>query len=209
LRHLPQVLRDRLEGFGIGGDTFRIEFRRPADPRHIHRSHPLVAAFADYLAERALDGANPELVARSGAIFTRDVSTRTVIALLRLRTQLSITYRRSHRVALAEEAVVVGLRGGAAPQFLGDTDAAALMAAEPARNMDPARRDREVSEALAALPAAQPALAELAKQRAIQLLDDHKRVREASETKFLKYEVTPCLPVDVIGLYVLLPAPSL
>jgi hypothetical protein len=62
---------------------------------------------------------------------------------------------------------------------------------------------------LAALPAAQPALAELAKQRAIQLLDDHKRVREASETKFLKYEVTPCLPVDVIGLYVLLPAPSL
>ncbi|NDF51905.1 MAG: helicase SNF2, partial [Betaproteobacteria bacterium] len=209
LRHLPQVLRDRLEGVGIGGDTLRIEFRRPADPRHIHRSHPLVAAFADYLAERALDGANPELVARSGAIFTRDVSTRTVIALLRLRTQLSITYRRSHRVELAEEAIVVGLRGGAAPQLLGDTDAAALMAAEPARNMDPARRDREVSEALAALPAAQPALAELAKQRAIQLLDDHKRVREASETKFLKYEVTPCLPVDVIGLYVLLPAPSL
>ncbi len=209
LRHLPQVLRDRLEGIGIGGETLRIEFRRPADPRHIHRSHPLVAAFADYLAERALDGANPELVARSGAVFTRDVSTRTVIALLRLRTQLSITYRRSHRVALAEEAVVVGLRGGAAPQLLGDTDAAALMAAEPARNMDPARRDREVSEALAALPAVQPALAELAKQRAIQLLDDHKRVREASETKFLKYEVTPCLPVDVIGLYVLLPAPSL
>ena len=83
------------------------------------------------------------------------------------------------------------------------------MAAEPARNMDPARREREISEALATLPAAQPALAELAKQRANQLLEDHKRVREASEARFLKYEVTPCLPVDVIGLYVLLPAPTL
>jgi hypothetical protein len=46
-------------------------------------------------------------------------------------------------------------------------------------------------------------------QRANQLLDDHKRVREASEARFLKYDVTPCLPVDVIGLYVLLPAPTL
>jgi len=209
LQHLPNVLRERLDGAGISGESVRIEFRRPADPRHIHRSHPLVAAFADYLAERALDGAAPELVARCGAIFTRDVQTRTVVALLRLRTQLSITYRRNHRVALAEEAIVVALRGGSAPEVLGDTDAAALMAAEPARNMDPARRGREIADALAAIPAAQPALAELARQRAALLLEDHKRVREASEARFLKYEVTPCLPVDVIGLYVLLPAPVL
>jgi superfamily II DNA or RNA helicase len=209
VQHLPRVLKERLEGVGIVGDNLRIEFHRPADPRHIHRSHPLVAAFADYLAERALDGAAPELIARSGAVFTRDVQTRTVVALLRMRTQLSITYRRSHRVALAEEAIVVALRGGAAPELLGDTDAAALMAAEPARNIDPTRRDREIAEALAAIPAAQPALTELAQQRANQLLDDHRRVREASEAKFLKYEVTPCLPVDVIGLYVLLPAPRI
>lgn len=208
-QHLPTVLKERLEGAGIVGDSLRIEFQRPADPRHIHRSHPLVAAFADYLAERALDGAAPELVARSGAVFTRDVQTRTVVVLLRMRTQLSITYRRHHRVALAEEVCVVALRGGAAPELLGDTDAAALMAAEPARNIDPTRRDREIGEALAAIPAAQPAFAELAQQRASQLLEDHRRVREASDTRFLKYEVSPCLPVDVIGLYVLLPAPSL
>jgi superfamily II DNA or RNA helicase len=208
LHHLPAVLKERLEGSGISGDSLRVEFQRPADPRHIHRSHPLVAAFADYLAERALDGAAPELIARSGAIFTRDVQTRTVVALLRMRTQLSITYRRNHRVALAEEAVVVALGGKGTPEILGDTDAAALMAAEPARNIDPARRDREVAEALSMIPSAQPALTALAQQRAVQLLEDHRRVREASDTRFLKYEVSPCLPVDVIGLYVLLPAPS-
>ncbi|MCX8087039.1 MAG: DEAD/DEAH box helicase [Rhodocyclaceae bacterium] len=209
LKHLPAALKERLEGAGIVGDSLRIEFQRPADPHHIHRSHPLVAAFADYLAERALDGAAPELIARCGAIFTRDVQTRTIIALLRLRYQLTTTYRREQRLTLVEEALVVALRGGGAPELLGDTDAAALMAAEPARNMDPARRDREIGEALAALPAAQPALTDLARQRARELLEDHRRVREASEARFLKYDVTPCLPVDVIGLYVLLPAPSL
>lgn len=209
LRHLPPALKERLEGVGITGESLRIEFQRPADPRHIHRSHPLVAAFADYLAERALDGAAPELVARCGALITREVTTRTVIALLRLRYQLTTTHRREQRLALVEEALVVALRGGQAPELLGDTDAAALMAAEPARNIDPVRRNREIAEALAAIPAAHPALAELAQQRANELLEDHKRVREASEARFLKYEVTPCLPVDVIGLYVLLPAPRL
>ena len=37
-----------------------------------------------------------------------------------------------------------------------------------------------------------------------QMHEDHRRVREASEARFLRYEVSPCLPVDVIGLYVLL-----
>jgi hypothetical protein len=93
--------------------------------------------------------------------------------------------------------------------LLADIDAGALMAAESARNMDPVRRDREIAEALGALPVIHPALADLARQRAGQLLDDHRRVREASDARFLRYEVTPCLPVDVIGLYVLLPAPAL
>lgn len=209
LRHLPTVLKERLEGVGIVGDSLRIEFHRPSDSRHIHRSHPLVATFADYLAERALDGSSPELIARCGAIFTQEVKTRTVVALLRLRTQLSITHRRHNRVALAEEAIVVALRGSAAPTILAETDASALMAAVPARNMDAIRRNREVSEALATLPALQPALAAMAQQRAELLLEDHRRVRAASEARFLRYEVTPCLPVDVIGLYVLLPAPVL
>jgi superfamily II DNA or RNA helicase len=209
VRHLPARLKERLEGAGMNGDTLRIEFLRPADPRHIHRSHPLVTTLADYLAERALDGSEPELVARSGAIFTRDVATRTVIALLRLRTQLTITHRYQQRVALAEETLVVALKPGQAPEILGETDAAALMAAEPARNMAPDRRDREIEDALNSLPAAQAQLEQLAKERSASLLEDHRRVREASEARFLRYEVTPCLPVDMIGLYVLLPVPQL
>jgi len=32
------------------------------------------------------------------------------------------------------------------------------------------------------------------------MLNDHRRIHEAGS-----YEVTPCLPVDLIGVYVLLP----
>ena len=156
-----------------------------------------------------MDGSEPELVARSGAIFTRDVTTRTVVALLRLRTQLTITHRRQQRVALAEETLMVALKPGQAPEILGETDAAALMAAEPAQNMAPGRRDREIEDALNSLPAAQAQLEQLARERSASLLEDHRRVREASEARFLRYEVTPCLPVDIIGLYVLVPVPQL
>ena len=209
LRHLPPVLRERLEGVGIGGEGLRLEFQRPADPRHIHRSHPLVAVLAGYLAERALDGASPELVARCGALFTRDVRTRTLVALLRLRTQLTVSYRGQQRLSLAEEALVVALRPGAAAEVLGDTDAAALMAATPAQNMAPERRDRLIAAALEELPHFQPALTALAQSRANQLLEDHRLVREAAEARHLRYAVSPCLPVDLIGLYVLMPAASL
>ena len=47
-------------------------------------------------------------------------------------------------------------------------------------------------------------LENLARQRADALLQDHRRVREAADDKG-RYAVTPSLPVDVIGVYVLLP----
>ena len=50
-----------------------------------------------------------------------------------------------------------------------------------------------------------PYLENLATERANALLADHRRVREAARDVG-SYEVTPCLPVDVLGVYVLLPA---
>ena len=209
LRHLPVALRERLEAAGITGDSRRIEFLRAADPGYVHRSHPLVAELAAYLAERALDGAAPELAARAGALFSTAVATRTVLLLLRLRSQLTVSRRQQSRVSLAEEMALVALRSGTAPAVLAEADAVALMEAEPERNMEPERRDREIQRALEELPAAEPALAALAQRRAEELLADHRRVRQASEARHVRYEVAPCLPVDVIGLYVLLPAARL
>jgi hypothetical protein len=65
-------------------------------------------------------------------------------------------------------------------------------------------RDRQLQSALDALPSLQLQFDALAKARAQALLADHRRVREAAEGRG-SYQVTASLPVDVMGLYVLLP----
>jgi hypothetical protein len=61
-----------------------------------------------------------------------------------------------------------------------------------------------VRQAIDFLATHQEQLDGLAEQRAEILLADHKRVREAARDVG-QYNVSPCLPVDVIGVYVLLP----
>ena len=92
--HFPKPLQDRLDAIGFK-PTARIAFSQPAPTgaSYIHRAHPLVAALADYVAEQALDADRPEIGARASAIFTREVGTRTVLYLLRLRSQLQVEQR--------------------------------------------------------------------------------------------------------------------
>ena len=49
----------------------------------------------------------------------------------------------------------------------------------------------------------------LAHQRAEELLADHRRIRDASAAKGLRYSVEPALPVDKIGVYVFMPMANL
>jgi hypothetical protein len=64
---------------------------------------------------------------------------------------------------------------------------------------------REIQQSLEFAKTNQAYLEQLAKERAQALLVDHRRVREAARDVG-QYSVSPCLPVDVIGVYVLLPA---
>ena len=72
------------------------------------------------------------------------------------------------------------------------------------RNMAPEMRQRQVEQALQQVQTWQPTLDEIASQRANELLRDHRRVRDAAKAKGT-YDVYPQLPVDVVGLYVLMP----
>ena len=80
--HFPKPLQDRLDAIGFTASA-KIAFAQPvpAGADYIHRAHPLVAVLADYVAEKALDTANPGIGARAGAMFTRAVDTRTVLYL--------------------------------------------------------------------------------------------------------------------------------
>ncbi|WP_137893524.1 helicase-related protein [Ramlibacter sp. 2FC] len=208
LDQLPSSVNERLAADGFTG-TLRVDFHQPAaqGALFIHRTHPLVVALADTLLERALasEDASEDDVARAGAAFVGHVSLKTTVLLLRLRHQLSVTRGNQTRLMLCEETVAVSAVGADAVTTLPTDQAQALLGAEATRNMPPVIRDRHLQQALDAIPSWQPQLEAIARERAQALLQDHRRVREAADAKG-SYQVTASLPVDVMGVYVLVPA---
>jgi hypothetical protein len=88
--------------------------------------------------------------------------------------------------------------------WLSDEDTESLLECQPTGNLPREAIHREVAQALGFLQAHPQRLEALAQSRAQALLADHRRVREAARDVG-QYSVAPCLPVDVIGVYVLLP----
>jgi superfamily II DNA or RNA helicase len=211
--HMLAAVQERLVAEGLSG-TLRIDFHQPAaqGATFIHRTHPLVAVLADTLLEQALDavpsGDDVAAVARAGAAFVGAVSLKTTVLLLRIRHQLSVTHGTSTRLLMCEEAVAVAAAGSDPFNELSPDQTRQLLGAEATRNMPAPLRDRQLQSALDALPGWQPQFEAIAKARALALLADHRRVREAAEGRG-SYQVTANLPVDVMGLYVLLPDASL
>ncbi len=210
--HLPKPLQERLEAIGFTASA-KLAFRQPAPAgaAYIHRTHPLVAALADFVAEQALDAGNAAVGARTGAMFTSGVTARTVLYLLRLRSQLLVERRDAEgryapfKSLLAEECLGIAVRGGDAAELLTDDDALSLLSLEPARNMAGGQKTHLVQAALAALPGLEEVFERVARERAARLLADHRRIREASVTRGLRYNVVPALPIDTIGVYVFMP----
>ncbi|MFA7238757.1 MAG: helicase-related protein [Sulfuricellaceae bacterium] len=209
LDHLPATVRERLAADGLTG-TLRIDFHQPAaqGSHFIQRTHPLVVVLADTLLERALES-DPEVndadaVARAGAAFVGNVSLKTTVLLLRLRHQLSVIRETSTRLMLCEETIAVVSSGSAPPEMLTPEQTHALLGAEAVRNMPPPVRDLHIRQALQTIPDWQSQLESLARERAQALLQDHRRVRDAAEAKGT-YQVTASLPVDIMGVYVLVP----
>src|SRR5690606_26458093 len=195
-QHLPEAPRQRLADEGIDAPQL-IDFNE------LHRSHPLVGLLAQHLQDDALGGERP-LAARCAATLTNDVEVVTTLYLLRLRHQLSYVRRREPFQMMAEETVALAVQGRNAPQWLADDGVSRLLECTPSGNLPPEAAHREIRTALDFLVAHPQQLQAVAQQRADALLADHQRVREATRDVG-QYSVSPCLPVDVMGVYVLLP----
>lgn len=203
-QHLPTVLKERFARENME-KPMAIDFSYPpmTGTRFVHRSDPMVRLLSDVLLEDALTDGSP-IAARSAATVTADVDLVTTVYLLRLRHQLTVTGRHQTRTLMAEETAVLAVQGRANPQWLEETFETRLLHVTPSANLSPEIVAREVKDALSFLKDHIHKLSELAHKRSKILLDDHRRIREA--TKDLgTYRVEPCLPVDVMGVYILLP----
>ena len=210
-QHLPEALRQRLadEGLVPEGATRAAHTTLVLDFAELHRSHPLVSVLADHLLENALqsgEDAAPaaSITARCAATITDAVDVVTTVVLLRLRHQLGYVRRRQPYQMMAEETVALAVKGRSNPEWLSDEGTAQLLECVPTANLPREAMAREVAQALQFLAQHPQQLNALAQARAQTLLADHRRVREAARDVG-QYSVAPCLPVDVMGVYVLLP----
>lgn len=198
-QHLPEALRQRLADEGVVKPLI-LNFNE------LHRSHPLVSMLAEHLLETSLattvDSAG--IAARCAATLTDAVEVVTAVYLLRLRHQLGYVRRRQPFQMMAEETVALAVAGRTNPQWLQGESVARLLECTPTGNLPVEAMQREIRNALDFIAAHPQQLQTLAEQRAQTLLADHQRVREAARDVG-QYSVSACLPVDVIGVYVLLP----
>ena len=207
---LPAAIQQRLEGHGIRRlDQIGFKLPLPRDVAYIHRSHPLVTVLADELAERALESedlpAADRPARRAGAITTNQVNQRTIIALLRLRTNLVVEREGNRKEMLAEEAVTVVMEGNQMPRQLSTEEAVSLFNLDATQNTTPDVRERAVKQALERLQEQQSALDDIARGHGQQLLQDHRRVRDSEREGRGTFQVNPQLPADILGVYVLMP----
>jgi hypothetical protein len=203
---LPPAVKERLDARGLH-ESIRINFEElaPAGVQLVGRCHPLTSTLAEALLEGALDagGTMPKL-GRAGAWQTSGVNELTTILLLRIRHKLLVRGRRE-RLLLAEEAGALALSADSRKPVLAGEAARALLEQKASGNLSDVARDRLVAQARKRVEALLDGpIAEYGRSRAAELSNDHSRVR-AAITGAPRVEVEPVLPVDVIGLYVLVP----
>lgn len=209
LQHLPLQLKERLDIAGLM-QIKHVDFSYPTrgNAEFIHRTHPLVSHLADYLTELAMAGEATAKVARAGAIFSKEIESKTTIYLLRLRSRLSIKRTQAKeqitRELLAEEALAIAVDTNNQVQQLTKAELVSMMQIPPSKNMAPEARSRELNMAIETIRPLTKTFESLANERAQQVLTDHRRTREAADARG-SYSVEPQLPVDVMGVYVLVP----
>jgi len=195
----------------LGNQSRTIAFTTPvADgTEYIGRNHPLVEGLARHLLEEALDKLDEPTAARCGMVLTPSVEQRTTILLLRLRHVLED--KRSgpqQQQLLAEECLVVGFTGSPAdPLWLESTEALNLLykiEIAPSKDLPFAYKKAEIQEFIERMDELNDELEFIANDRAQSLRQSHCRVRNI--TKEGQVKVSPRLPMDILGVYILQPA---
>ena len=196
LSSLPPQIVHRLQGNGA---------ELPQDLRYddLTRAHPLVASLAGYVLESALEPVDEKPIAtRSGAAVSREVERVTRIYLLRLRHRLDVRKRD----LIVEETQAVAVTGvGSNAEWISDpAEVEKLLHFIPSSNLTGDAVRNAVRRAIDYAEANRPRFESFAAERAKTLLADHRRVRDASDDRG-SFGVKPILPVDIMGVFVLLP----
>jgi hypothetical protein len=203
--------------------TLLISFKSPTPEGHLYfgRNHPFVEQLCQIMLANAVLRHSPR-AARASVIRTQDVKTKTTLLLFRCRNVIG--ERRGVNKIIAEEMLIWGYRGTPSDHdFLTSIEAKALLdSARASANLTPEARAQALSNELQFLPTEHGTVAnvdefqnrqaailktefdKVAEERSQHLVEAHERFSQFMDAR--QYQVVyPVLPMDILGIYVLLP----
>ncbi|PWH16877.1 MAG: helicase [Anaerolineae bacterium] len=206
LQGLPEALRyslpQRKEGW------WRVSFVSPTPQgaEYLGRNHPFVANLARFLFEEALAKGAQATAARCAVLLTQAVPQPTLLFLLRVRYLLLLPERPDQ---LSEEVRVLGLQrsqDGNDRWLDHQTALSLLLEAQPSGNLPLETKRQAIDLGLQAWQKyLKSQVQPLLDQRAAELAEAHKRLRQAVRLRVRELRLEAQKPPDLLGLMVLIP----
>lgn len=199
--NLPNVIKAMLPAKG----HWAISFHSPT-PEGIHyigRNHKLVEHLAQVIISGAFDHVPPK-VARASLFRSNQVSTKTVLTILRVRNVMK--RKKATGELVAEELVCWGYQNNIAEgnMLQHDQVKALLNALTVKQDVNPAQQERFLAQETAHIKENENNLNQLVKAHTEAMVKLHTKYRKALGTE--DYEVGTIVPPDVLGIYIIFPA---
>ena len=199
--NFPRQLRELLPA----GDPVKVSFVSPT-PQGYHylgRNHRFVEQLCQLVMANTLARVDRR-AARSAVVRSRQVSVKTTLLLFRCRNVIEQA-KANHQI-VAEEMLLWGWRG--TPQkkeFLDHATAKAILAeARASSDLSPQARASFLENELKLLNNLDDEFRIIAEQQSKRLVEAHERFSALMEKQRFQV-VYPVLPMDLLGIYILLP----
>jgi superfamily II DNA or RNA helicase len=194
-------LKRRLQETGFAG-TVRFSLDSGTGVLQVTRAHPLVAVLSEFIAEQSLSGHG---LSRASVMMVSSSQCNAKLTVYGTRLRHSLKLPHGHSALMAEELLFFVRRGKGSLELMSAEFRDQLSQFVPTGDIQDQAAQRQVADALCYWNEAGSEWTALAQQRAVDLQDDHNRVREAAHQKSGKVEATPLLPLDLLSVLVIIP----
>ena len=200
--NLPEVLKTNLPN----GQQIKVSFKSPTPEGYYYlgRNHPFVEQLCQYLLANSINHDIKNGPARAAVIKSKEVEIKTTLLLFRVRNV--IEEKQGGKQIVDEEMLMWGYRGMTSkPDALDEDEVKYLMEEIRATGelSNEARTDFLENE-LNQLDLIKNEFDQIALKRTEILIEAHERFRKVLGGSRFK-AVEPILPMDLMGLYILLP----
>jgi superfamily II DNA or RNA helicase len=199
--NLPPALRDLLPH----GDVINISFQSPTPENHhyLGRNHRFVEQLCQLIMANTLARVDKK-AARAAVIRTRQVAIKTTLMLFRCRNVIE-QVKADYQI-VAEEMLLWGWRGTPQQKEFLDHEAAKklLNEARATSDLSPQARASFLDNELKLLDLLDDEFQNVAEQQSKRLVESHQRFSALMDKQQFQV-VYPVLPMDLLGIYILLP----